>query len=241
MSTMISWKQRLAAAVAVAVLSGTVAHAGEIHFAAIEGNLLKMDALLRAHPDQLESADETGATPLILAATNAKKPMVEYLLARGAKIEAKNANGETALHVAVSRGYLDIITLLLTKGANVNARPKAAETPLHLAVDLGYVKTVDLLLDFHADVNASNNVGFTSLQYAVHRNYDDIVETLISNKADVNAYADVAIWAAVRNPQNVQQMRRSFRPPFRCTPLALAEYYNHPEIAEILKKHGAER
>ena len=72
-------------------------------------------------------------TPLITAAENGHKAMVELLLERGADINAKDKRGMTALHLAAQHGFQAVVETLIAHRADVNAQDENRRTPLAVA------------------------------------------------------------------------------------------------------------
>ena len=118
---------------------------GEIHDAAREGNLGKVQALLRDHPDLVFSKDNKGSTPLHVAAMTGHKDVVELLLASKARVNARANVGDSPLHLAAFHGHKDVAELLLASKAKVNARDKAGLTPLRVAALHGQQDVAELL------------------------------------------------------------------------------------------------
>jgi hypothetical protein len=118
---------RFLLAVAVLIGSGLV-FGGEIHEAAVNGDLEKVKALLKANPDLVSSKDESGRTALHRAVLFGNKGMVELLLANKIEVGAKDIYGRTALDIAVTRGYADVI-LLLRQQAQQETTNTVATTP----------------------------------------------------------------------------------------------------------------
>jgi hypothetical protein len=85
---------------------------GEIHDAAVNGNLEKVKALLKENPNLVFSKDDIGKTPLHHAALLGHKGMVELLLANKAEADAKDNYGRTASAIAAVGGYKDLVELL---------------------------------------------------------------------------------------------------------------------------------
>ena len=69
------------------------------------------------------------------------------------------------------------------------------------------------------DVNAKGRYGRTPLHYAATRGLKKIIELLIAQGADVNTKIEVGDYIGL-------------------TPLDGAIQWNHPETADLLRKHG---
>lgn len=92
-------------------------------------------------------------------------------------------------------------------------------TPLIAAARDGDTQRIADLVKSGADVNERGGVNnWTPLMHAVHKNQPAAVEALLKAGADINLTAG----ALGRN-----------------TALRLAEVQNHPQIAQILRDHGA--
>ena len=115
------------------------------------------------------------------------------------------------IHEAAKTGNIKAVKQHLDAGADVNAKDdKFGLTPLHFAAGRGNKEVVELLIAKGVDVNAKNNRGGTPLHLP---NNKEIAELLIAKGADVNA-----------------------KNGFGQTPLDAAK--NHPETADLLRKHG---
>ena len=139
---------------------------------------------------------------------------VKQYLSAGADVNEKavNWNGFTPLHLAASmKGNKEIVELLIAKGADVNANSESGSTPLHGANN---GEIVELLITKGSNVNARTGVGQTPLLLAVIFGQKEIVKILVAKGADVHARDDAGV-----------------------TPLDMSR--NKPEIADLLRKHGA--
>lgn len=126
--------------------AGTAGLCGPIHDAARSGDLAKVEALIKAHPELVSAKDEQyGQTPLEIAAFNGHKDVAEFLLANKADVNAKAKNGSTALHLAAAKGDAGIVELLLANNADVNALDNEGWSPMHSAVFWSQKETADLL------------------------------------------------------------------------------------------------
>lgn len=101
---------------------------GEIHDAAKQGDLAKIQTLLKGHPDLVFSKDQLGYTPLYVAARYDRTDVAKLLLANGADVNSRtvakdNADDDgmddwTPLHEAAYWGYKDVVKLLRQHGGH---------------------------------------------------------------------------------------------------------------------------
>ena len=129
-----------------------------LHWAAAKGYAERTAQILQHHP-QLETTDDRGRTPLLVAHSEA----AEKLLAAGANAFAMDKDGMNALHYAAQTGasHLEIIWQAGFKVAD--ARSNAGLTPLHIAAVEGTESSVGWLLDHGAKVNAVSAADYSYL------------------------------------------------------------------------------
>jgi ankyrin repeat protein len=109
-----------------------------LHYAALENDLEKIDALLDAGADP-NAADWQGFTPLHFAAQQWSVQAAKILLDRGAAVDPINTYGNTPLFTAVfnSKGRGALIELLRGRGADPLRVNEAGQTPSGLARLIG--------------------------------------------------------------------------------------------------------
>ena len=100
---------------------------GDIHNAAKAGDLEKVKALLKDHPDLVFNKDNDGRSPLHWAANSGHKDVVELLLTNKAEVNAKDNNGGTPLLYATAGNRWNVAQLLLANKAEVNAKTTTAD------------------------------------------------------------------------------------------------------------------
>jgi serine/threonine protein kinase/ankyrin repeat protein len=174
---------------------------------------------LKQRVQQFSNYNDTGdktRTAIMQAMYRGDTDQARQLMQSGANINAADGNGYTVLMYAVWKTP-DLVRDLLARGAKVDARDNRNVTALHVACDIGHAPSVNLLLDYGAELNVQNSFGATPLIVAATRGQTDIARILIEEGADL-----------------------SIMPPSGYDALKTAEYYNHHEIANMIRKRIAE-
>ena len=133
------------------------------------------DALAASEQLQLEAANRSGETALMMASLRGQTPLVQRLLQRGAAI---NRPGWSPLHYAATAPDEAPMKLLLARGAAIDARSPNGTTPLMMAADYGPSACVDLLLAADARVDLKNDLGMTAIDFARQRGRDQLADQL---------------------------------------------------------------
>lgn len=133
----------------------------------------------------LNTRDEKGTPPLVIAIANDSLKVADYLIQqRGLDLDATNANGENALMMAALKGQLSTAQALLKRGAQVN---KPGWTPLHYAASSPAPeseKMARLLLENYAYIDAASPNQTTPLMMAARYGSGQVVELLLKEGAD---------------------------------------------------------
>ncbi|KAJ0001407.1 hypothetical protein NQD34_006427 [Periophthalmus magnuspinnatus] len=99
------------------------------HKAAIDGNL---DILKEATTKDLNTADEDGMTPTLLAAFNGRVDALQLICSRGGDPNKSDIWGNTPLHLAAANNHMQILSFLVNFGANLFA----LDNDFHTAMDV---------------------------------------------------------------------------------------------------------
>lgn len=135
----------------------------------------------------LESRDDEGRTPLLVAAIAGYDEIVSEILSHQPNLETRDEGGLSALMVASAVGRAEIVSELLRAGAlpdGTGTFPK--ETALMKSSIPNSPNCIKLLLEAGAEVNGQNEAGSTALMTAVHWGNLDCARLLINAGASVN-------------------------------------------------------
>ncbi|KAF1020732.1 MAG: Protein PhlB [Paracidovorax wautersii] len=149
-----------------------------LHIAIQQESWKAAHALIANAKVDVNRANASGETPLMLAAIKGRIDLVQQLIARGAFV---NREGWTPLHYAASSGapgQTAIIQLLLDNYAFINAQSPNESTPLMMAAGYGSPEAVKLLIQEGAFLDVKNQQGMTARDFAQRGNRVDIVELL---------------------------------------------------------------
>lgn len=169
-----------------------------------EHQIRALNLLLLPEPD-LEGLDETGKTPLMLAASTAQPDAIKLLLSHGARHATPDKGGVTALGYAARAECADCVSLLLAAGARADSPGADGQTPLAIAAERGAVRCVELLLNGGANPALASKNGSTALMLAAAGGHSAIVQRLLGTGSDLNVqnrFGDTALIVATRASQS---------------------------------------
>jgi ankyrin repeat protein len=208
-----------------------------------KGDLQKVKEWLAKDRGLVNARSEKGFSPVTIAAYYGKDDVLKEILARHPTLD---------LHEAAIVGNLQRVRDFVEKDsrlANDDSSPDGFP-PLGLAAHFGHPEIVRYLLAKGANVNfAAAKTGFTALTGAIAGGYPEIVRILIDSGADVNhryeeqEFSPLLTAAADGNSEIVEMLIEAgadvrARTKDGKTPISLAMERGHPEIAELLRKHG---
>ncbi|WP_353275787.1 ankyrin repeat domain-containing protein [Wolbachia endosymbiont (group A) of Pipizella viduata] len=123
--------------------------------------------------------NNSGETPLHLAAFYGKVENVKVLLEEGADVNARNGKRNTALHYASLMGYEETVRELIKGGSKVNI---GNEIGRHEAVFMREIGNVRAILEAGGDVNAKDQKGYTPIDLAYMANSEEIMRELVAKQ-----------------------------------------------------------
>uniref|UniRef100_A0A8C2ZRF7 Ankyrin repeat and sterile alpha motif domain containing 6 n=1 Tax=Cyclopterus lumpus TaxID=8103 RepID=A0A8C2ZRF7_CYCLU len=99
------------------------------------GNSQLVKEILEEDPTQVNSSNQEGASPLMMAAVSGQLEVVQLMVEKNADINKQDGvHGWTALMQATYHGNKDIVKYLLGQGADVNLRAKNGYTAFDLVM-----------------------------------------------------------------------------------------------------------
>lgn len=156
-----------------------------LHWASLGGREQLVTYILSNSTPDVDSKDDTQATPLILATLGGHIGIVKLLRAKGADVNAKKQGGHSALQYAVSKNHKDIVEFLVQNGSDVNSVDERQDTPLHRAATLGRTEIAKILIKNGARVNPQNRELNTPLHLALEDEQLEMGYLLLENGADL--------------------------------------------------------
>lgn len=190
-----------------------------LFWAAWRNDTAMVDLVLSTGSNDVNVANDYGATALYVAAENADGPVVSRLLDAGADPNKALLSGETPLMQAARRGKLDVVRLLLQRGADPDAKESnGGQTALMWAISERHPDVAEVLIKSGADIHAKSNRGSSALMFAAQQGDEQSARLLLAAGADPNE----------------QMQQNAF------TPLLIASALGHEGVAVQLLEKGAD-
>ncbi len=119
-----------------------------LHKAVHEGDLEKVEAILKTNPD-VDARDITGGTALHTAMFQTNMDIVTALIKHGYDVNAKDTvNGYTPLHYAVWANNIEATKILLANKADTKIKANDGKTALDKAKTENRPKIADLIMKY---------------------------------------------------------------------------------------------
>ena len=150
--------------------------------AAAKGQYVIVQRLLE-NGAQMNSRDERGLTPLLLASRGGHEKVSKLLLeCLNAGINSPHLGAQIPLRAEAEAGYTTVVKLLLSQDdIGVNSQDWFGRTPLLYAAKNGHEGVVKLLLSQEdIAVNPQGKYGRTPLSYAAENGHEGVVKLLLS-------------------------------------------------------------
>ncbi|KAH8980693.1 ankyrin repeat-containing domain protein [Lactarius akahatsu] len=137
------------------------------------------------------ASNDTGCTPLHLAAAHLQLETILLLLEHKADVNPRDSDGVTPLHDTMFNlpsllpegQCIDVMQRLLEHGADPNACDNNHSTPLHTASSKGLLEVARVLLSHGANVVEKDGKGRTPFQVASSNGHDEMTKLLLEHGA----------------------------------------------------------
>jgi ankyrin repeat protein len=222
----------------------------ELSLAIRQGNMERVKAIVEKSPAMVTSADDSGFTPLHIAATAGRVEIIEHLLQRGADIEARTAGGQTPLFQTVPLASAEAFDCLLRNGAALGARDNSGKSILQFALSWQRPAMADLILARGFAIEVEGPAAQEMLEEAANAGLATVVASLLSRNVPVSAAlrnGTTLLHSAARGGL-VEFAGRLLKAGARVderdqhglTPLHLAAFYGRDDLVGLLLANGAE-
>lgn len=141
-----------------------------------KGTVPEIEVLNKETPEIINTPNERGFTPLILACYSGNEAVAMYLI-ENSNVDFVSSEG-TALMAAVVKGNVKLTKELLEKKANPNLTNKQGTTALIYAVQFKNAELISLLLKYNASKSKLDSDGKTAFEYAVFAGDETIINLL---------------------------------------------------------------
>lgn len=107
-------------------------------------DLISLNVLL-AEGANIDSVDQKGNTPLMIAAKVGNPRIIKILFAHNPDVNIKNIEGNTALMIASEHSQMFVVEQLIANGAHINAKNALGFTSIEIAKRNGHASVIELL------------------------------------------------------------------------------------------------
>lgn len=137
----------------------------DIFDAARKGTVEDVKNIIKQNPEAINSVNEAGYSPLILACYKGNSAVSDFLVTRVKDINGNSSMG-TPLMAAVVKGNKEIVKILLEHRANPNIADPSGVTALMYATIFKQYEIVEMLLKANAVTDLKDIRGNSAVDYA---------------------------------------------------------------------------
>jgi hypothetical protein len=149
-----------------------------IHQAAQDGNLARIELLIDHNATLLRSKDEHGWSALHKAAAHGHTDCIKFLVAHGIQVDEFTPTGYCPIHLAAMNGHTNCLQVLKGFGSNISQQTIDQQTPLHLAASRGFIESCRWLISNRANLKAVDSNGRTPEDIAEEYGHKNCVKLI---------------------------------------------------------------
>ncbi|XP_067678535.1 ankyrin repeat domain-containing protein 50-like [Haliotis asinina] len=185
----------------------------ELNSASKTGDIRKVKEILSQGHVDIDCKERIGRTPVMWAAGEGHKEVVDLLVSRGANLSIRDGFGLTILHSACLGGDVDLVKNVISQNMlDINGRVHCGRTAVMMAAENRHRDVVKLLVDKGADVSVVDETG------------DNIIHCACMG-------GDVGVVKYILSKSMVDVDRRGSN---KMTPIMVAKNYKHREVVDLL-------
>ena len=140
-----------------------------------KGTIKDLKVLIQQNPDCINSVNQEGYSPLILASYKGNNEVAFFLIKKVKDINGSSSMG-TPLMAAVVKGNKDIVKALLRHNANPNISDPSGTTALMYATIFKQYEIVEMILSAAAQRDLKDIRGKSAVDYAEISNDEKLIQ-----------------------------------------------------------------
>lgn len=153
------------------------------------GQIKRVKELLAAGAD-INSKDEKGLTPLLIASARGNKALFELLIVEKASLSEKDVDGNTVLHYLVDKKLTALMELSVKNGLNIDEPNSKGETAFHKSIKIGKLENARFLRKLGASSDIADNSGNNALLVSYKFRQYSYTEELLKEKTPFSTDAE---------------------------------------------------
>lgn len=199
----------------------------------------------------VDTLNERGWTPLMVALFEGQEKVALFLIKRGADPFFCDPSGYRPIHWAAFHGYVTVIRELSERGVNMNVRTNFGWAPLLQAAARGYAAAVDTMIQLGAGPDITDTENWTALHKASANGHEDVVAVLLLHHVKLNVVhsdgkAALHLTVESGNRTIADMLLKAGADPSSAdgrgtTPLHIAAARGDVAMVDLLLAHGAKR
>ncbi|XP_046548427.1 ankyrin repeat domain-containing protein 50-like [Haliotis rubra] len=231
-----------------------------LHSACLGGDVDVVNYVLSHDMADIDSRAQCKRTPMMLAAENGHKEVVELLMGEGADMSLVDKHHDNILYCACRRGHVEVVQYILSQGkVGISSRgSKKKRTPVMMAAAKEHKDVVEFLVEHGSDLSLVNAGGSSTLHLASWRGHLEVVKYIVSKyKLNINSRGwkkkTPVIVAAAKGHKDVgghlevvkyivsqNKVDINSRGSKKKTPVMVAAANGHKKLVEFLIRKGAD-
>ena len=184
------------------------AQKGTLDYAIQSGDLKSVKELVEKKNADVNSANQSGYSPLQMASRFGFVEIVKYLIKKGASVNYVSNDNYTPLKEALTYKKTAVAEVLLNNGADAKYIDNAGYSMLYWAAQSGNKKLVEMMIKKGASPDSVASNGYGPMLVSVSMGHYDVAKYLLENggnpdEADTYSGFSCLMYAVRNNRQNL--------------------------------------